>query len=95
MLGEAIATIVWSMNVIATANIMATRARFFLDRDGLTTDPGSVMQQLPASAAGWPAGLLPPEVSRTIRRSRAESGSWGNPIDRGRTVAGVVMPAWW
>ena len=29
MFGDAMATIVWSMKVIATANNIATRARFF------------------------------------------------------------------
>ena len=34
MFGDAIATIVWSMNVMATAKSMAARARFFIRDDG-------------------------------------------------------------
>jgi hypothetical protein len=82
------------MNVIATANIMATSARF-LDRDGLSTGRDSVMRLLPVSTAGGPAGLLPPAVSRTIRRSGAARGTSGKAIDPRRSVAGMVMAAWW
>ena len=38
MFGLAIATIVWSMNVIATANSMAARARFLDLRRGTRAD---------------------------------------------------------
>jgi hypothetical protein len=94
MFGEAIATMVWSMNVIATANIMAASARFFLARNAPVPAPDSVMQLLPVSTAGR-AGLLPPAVSRTIRRSRARKARLWKTDRRGRTVAGMVTAAWW
>ena len=84
MFGAAIATIVWSMNVIATANIIAASARFFDPRrrlDGCGLGHAATPR---CRRPVRPAGLLPPAVFRTIRRAREEKGRLGKS-DRPRT----------
>ena len=88
MFGEAIATIVWSMKVIATANIMAASARFFFARGPRSAGSGLGHAAAPRLDGRWrrpvsPTGSLPhhPAIGE------AEKGQLGKSDRRGRIVA--------
>ena len=78
---------VWSMNVIATANSMATSARFFFARGALVPAPDSVMQLLPVCDGRWPPAFSHPQSPAPSGDHESERGSCGKPIDGGRIVA--------
>src|ERR1700722_10570905 len=88
MVGEAMATIVWSMNVMATANNMAARATY-LDRpgpSGRSSEPGAGSVDMVRPS--W--GLRGTKRTDRRRAARARRGTETVHVLRSATMASYV-----